>query len=50
MSKQEMMIFVDEQVKKGVSRQDAIRLLASSMNQEEPEKTELWFQQVVGGG
>ena len=51
MSKQQMMEFVDDQMKKGLAREDANRLLALAMDQDDQDnKFELWFQQDVGGG
>lgn len=51
MSKQEMMNFVENEIQKGLDRKDAIRLLASYLCEDELDnKSELWFQQVVGGG
>lgn len=51
MSKQEMIAFVEDQTSKGLDREDAIRLLAFFMDEDDPDnKAELWFQQMVGGG
>lgn len=51
MSKQEMMNFVENEIQKGIDRKDAIRLLALHLDEDDPDnKSELWFQQVVGGG
>lgn len=49
MNKQ-MFDFVEDQMSKGLSREDAIRLLAFSMDHDDPEDAELWFQQVCCGG
>jgi hypothetical protein len=51
MGKQGMMEFIEDQISKGLSREDAIRLLAFGMDYECPEdQAELWFQQVCCGG
>lgn len=46
MSKQEMIEFVDEAVKSGISKEVAIRMILKS----EESDLELAFQQLVGGG
>jgi hypothetical protein len=51
MSKQEMIEIVDNQVKYGLPREEAIRLLAFFMDEDDPENhAEMWFQQKIGGG
>jgi len=49
MNKQ-MFDFVEDQMSKGLSREDAIRLLAFGMDHDDPEDAELWFQQICCGG
>lgn len=50
MDKQSMIDFVEDQMGKGLTREDAIRLLAFGMDHDDPEdQAELWFQQVCCG-
>lgn len=51
MEKKEMEMFVQDQINKGLTREDAIRNLAFFMDEDDPgDDAELWFQQKVGGG
>lgn len=51
MSKQEMIEIVDKQVEFGLPREEAIRLLAFTLGEDDPENhAEMWFQQKIGGG
>ena len=54
MSRQEMIEFVENQVKKGLSREDSIRNLAFFMDEDDPVELlfhdpEVWFQQMIAG-
>jgi len=43
--------FIEEQIKAGLSRFEAIKSLAKVFNQEIPENDlEIWLQQNIGGG
>lgn len=50
MSRNEMIGFVEDQMEKGLSRQDAIRNLAWQLDMDDPEdQSEMWYQQLVSG-
>jgi hypothetical protein len=49
MSRQQMIHFVDEQLAKGLERNDAIRNLALYLNEDDPINPEHWFQSIVYG-
>lgn len=45
-----MIEFVEDQIKKGLSRIEAIRNLAFDLDEDDPEdNAEVWFQQKIAG-
>lgn len=50
MERGEMVRFVEDQISKGLTREDAIRNLAFFLEEDDPgDNAELWFQQKIGG-
>lgn len=49
MTRVQMNDFVEDQLKKGLERVDAIRNLAFYIGEDDPVNPEHWFQQMIGG-
>ena len=50
MTRGQMIGFVEDQLKKGLERVDAIRNLAFYIGEDDPgEFSEKWFQELIGG-
>lgn len=50
MTKEEVQAAVAEQMRKGLSREEAIRHVAFFIGDDDPVDAEIWFQQKIGGG
>lgn len=49
MTRTQMVDFIEDKIKSGLERADAIRNLAFYIGKDDPADPEHWFQQMIGG-